>query len=1194
MVLKSLQISGFKSFPDKIKLDFEKGITACVGPNGSGKSNISDAMRWVLGEQAPSVLRIKNMEKIIFEGSDTRKAQGMAEVVLVIDNSDRRLPVDSDEVAVARRYYRSGASDYLINGKSVRLLDINKMFMDTGLGRDGYSIIGQGRIADIVTARSKDRRVIFEEAAGISKYRYSRAEAENNLKKADDNLVHLNVLHSELEGRVGPLEKEAEKAKKYRVLYEELKVNEIGFWLATLSRSKSVIRDYDYKITLVQSQQDELSLELEQFDADVNQLETRDAELLAGKDESIRNASSLEEQAARLEGDAAVIDNDISHCERDIKRIEDEIEQSHQADSEILEQIAAKESELEEKRSAVKEKTEYSATLREQAEKLSDSESNCSEELSKLINEQGRITADMSGYRVSLAGTQTQLSELDERGKTIDESLASYKQSIDQLSQRLEISKQAQEKAKNKVDELTNAVSGIKMKLSRQQSKMEESRQIFENLRVEALQSRKQAQLIEDLEKNLEGFQYSVKKVMQHAQSGGLRGIHGPVSRLIEVPDEYATAVEVALGATAQNVVVDNEDDAKRAVEYLKQNKAGRATFLPISTIKPKFLNEKGLSDCIGYVGIASEFVSCGEKYKNIVADLLGRVCIVETLSDAIEMARRYRHSFRIVTLDGQLMNAGGSITGGSISKKTGLISRKSELEKLRASADEFERKAAEAQQEYERLKQRAAADEAQLVGAQGELTTAQEDRMRFEADARITESQIKINREEMQQLEREAQGADDRRARINEQQIALSSSIAECEAALAQLTEKISERSGNAEQIGAERERLSAVMNETGLEILALTKEEEAILSIIASLNERRVQDKGKESVLSEQKKEAGSKIVELRMEADKLRAEAQLKKDKAAETREGVSNIERQRDSISARIKELRQGSRDALAKREGFVREIERLSGKKDQLSAELDNVTAKLMEEYGMSQREAAEHYEPAEDEPAAKRTVAELRSKIRSLGHVNLGAEEEYKEVFEKYTTYKTQMTDIEKSKAELLKMIDELTENMKQKFSESFKIIDKNFSEIFPELFGGGSARLELTDPEDCLNSGIAIEITAPGKSPKSDTESFSGGEKALIAVAIYFAIMKVNPSPFCVLDEIDSALDEHNVDNIARYIDRMSDTTQYIVITHRRGMMEAARMLYGVTKKNDGVSRLIKLNISEVEEKLGMTSDNT
>lgn len=1192
MVLKSLQISGFKSFPDKIKLDFEKGITACVGPNGSGKSNISDAMRWVLGEQAPSVLRIKNMEKIIFEGSDTRKAQGMAEVILVIDNSDRRLPVDSDEVAVARRYYRSGASDYLINGKSVRLLDINRMFMDTGLGRDGYSIIGQGRIADIVTARSKDRRVIFEEAAGISKYRYRRAEAENYLKKAEDNLVHLNVLMSELEGRVGPLEKEAEKAKKYRVISEELKGNEIGLWLATISRSKAALRDYDYKIMLVQSQQEELSGELEQFDADVNQLETRDAELLAGKDESIRNASSMEEQAARLEGDAAVIDNDISHCESDIKRIEDEIEQSKKADSEVFDEISEKEKELENKRAAIGEKEKYSEELRKQAQSLSDSEANCSQELAKLINEQGTITADVSGYKVSLAAAQSQLSELDNRGRNIEEALASYEKSITELEERLVLSKQAQEKAQSKVAELTNAVAGIKMKLSRQQTKMDESRQQFENLRVEALQSRKQAQMIEDLEKNLEGFQHSVKTIVKRAEAGALRGIHGPVSKLIEVPNEYTVAIEVALGATAQNIVVDNEDNLKRAVEYLKQNKAGRATFLSIATIKGKSLEERGLENCAGYVGIASEFVSCDSKYAEIVKNLLGRVCIVETLTDALEMARKYGHRFRVVTLDGQIINAGGSVTGGYISKKTGLISKKSELEKLRAAADELERKAVEAQQEFERLKQRAAADEAQLVGAQGELTTAQEDRMRFEADARITESQIKLNREESQQLRQEAGNSESRRAKLNEEQKILLAKIDESEQRLAALSEKIAQQSGSAEGIGRERERLSALMNETGLEILALTKEAEAIGEMIASLDDRRQRDKGRESVLRDQISEVGEKIRELRSQAESLRAQAQMKKDAAAQKREGVTGIERQRDAIGARIRELRQNSREALSKREEFVRETERLSGKKDQLSAELDNVTAKLMEEYGLSQREASEHYEAAEDEPAAKRKVAELRGKIRALGHVNLGAEEEFKEVFEKYTTYKTQMTDIEKSKAELLKMIDELTENMKVKFSESFKLINKNFSEIFPELFGGGSARLELSEPEDCLNSGIAIEITAPGKSPKSDTESFSGGEKALIAVAIYFAIMKVNPSPFCVLDEIDSALDEHNVDNIARYIDRMSETTQYIVITHRRGMMEAARMLYGVTKKNDGVSRLIELDISEVEEKLGMSTD--
>ena len=1188
MVLKSLQISGFKSFPDKIKLNFEKGITACVGPNGSGKSNISDAMRWVLGEQAPSVLRIKNMEKIIFEGTETRKAQGMAEVVLVIDNSDRRLPIESDEVAVARRYYRSGASDYLINGKSVRLSDINKMFMDTGLGRDGYSIIGQGRIADIVTARSKDRRIIFEEAAGISKYRYRKIETENNLKKAEDNLVFLEVKLSGLEDRVGPLEKEAEKAKKYRVISEELKTAQIGLWLAMLSRSKTAIRDYDYKLTLVESQQNELSGELEQFDAEVAQLEERENELLAGKDESMRSASSLDERAAHLEGEAAVIDNDIAHGESDIERLENEIKQSKKEDGDILSEIEQKKNELSEKTRAIEEKKKYSESLKEQAQSLANKESSCSEALSALVKEQGTLTAQVSERKVALAANRSQRTELETRSGTVKESSAEHEKNIAVLGEKLETAKTAEKKAREKVDELTNAIGGLRLRLERRRQKMDESRREYENLRVEAMQKRKQAQMIEDLEKNLEGFQYSVKKIVQHAQAGGLRGVHGPVTRLIDVPEEYAVAVEIALGGAAQNIVVDNEDDARRAIDYLKSSNSGRATFLPISAIKGRDLDEKGIESCSGYVGIASRLVSCDGKYSQIVSNLLGKTCVVETLQDAVNMAKKYGYRFRIVTLDGQLVNAGGSMTGGSLGKKSGLLTRKNELEKLRAESDALEEKSAQAQKDFEKLKESVSADEALMSGSQGELTTAQEDRMRFEADIRVLESQLSRAGEELKQLKEEAETSRERLEKLSGEEEKLEKDISAFEEKLEALSEEIAQHSGNAEEMAKQRAEIADKMNVAGLSVLALEKESEGIEGLIGSLEERRQRGSGRDMQLREQITAAKKSISEQKENAEALREQAQASKEKAAKIREGITSIERQRETIDARIRELRTGSRDALSRREEFVRETERLSSKKDQLIAEQDTVTAKLMEEYSLTRSEASEHYEPAENENAAKRTVSELRGKIKQLGHVNLGAEDEYKEVFEEYTVYKTQLDDVNKSRAELLKIIDELTENMKIKFSESFELINKNFTEIFPELFGGGAGKLELTEPEDCLNSGIAIEITAPGKKPKSDTESFSGGEKALIAVAIYFAIMKVNPSPFCVLDEVDSALDEHNVDNIAHYIERMTDTTQYIVITHRRGMMEAAGMLYGVTKKNDGVSRLIELDINEVEEKIG------
>ncbi|MBQ9993130.1 MAG: chromosome segregation protein SMC, partial [Clostridia bacterium] len=677
MFLKSLQIQGFKSFPDKVKLEFKQGITATVGPNGSGKSNISDAVRWVLGEQAPSALRIKSMEDVIFDGTNARKAAGFAEVIINIDNTERWLSPDTDEVSVGRRYYRSGNSEYRINGKPALLREVNELFMDTGIGRDGYSMIGQGKISDIVDARAHDRRVIFEEAAGISKYRHRKHEAERNLDKTQENLTHLDVILSGLEERVGPLEKESEKAKKYLDLREKYKSAEIGLWLTILNKTTDVLRDQGYKLTLMDNQRAELEEAMQQLDAEADSIYAQSNALAAKKDESLRAASEMEEQALRLDGEGAVLDNDIRRDRADIERLEEEIRQAQGEGKEIATAITEQEEKLLQLEESEREHSDKIAGLRAEIEALRDSESGQNEQLGRLTSEQNKLTLELSEHQMTVTRAQSQLGEVSLRGETIAQTIAECRSRLEKLEVDERETTQALEAVREKADSLGNTVSGYRMRLDKQRRRAEEAKQQLDSLRLDAQDKTRRANTIEDLERNMEGYDYSVRKVMQCFEKGGLRGIHGPVSRVITVEDRYTVAIEIALGAAMKNIIVDNESDGKQAMEFLKQNRAGRATFLPISVIRPRYLDERGLDECAGYVDIASHLVTCDEKYRNILDNLLGKVCVVEDIDSAISIARRFKNRFRIVTLDGQVINAGGSMTGGSLDKNIGLLSRR-------------------------------------------------------------------------------------------------------------------------------------------------------------------------------------------------------------------------------------------------------------------------------------------------------------------------------------------------------------------------------------------------------------------------------------------------------------------------------------------------------------------------------------
>ena len=1189
MFLKSLQLQGFKSFPDRVVISFVKGVTAIVGPNGSGKSNISDSVRWVLGEQGSKVLRIKNTEELIFSGTTERKAQGFAEVVLTIDNSDRELNVDADEVSVLRRYYRSGKSEYKINGENVRLQDINELFFDTGLGKNGYSLIGQGKVSAVVEARSEERRLIFEEAAGISKYRSRRTEAERNLKKAEDNMVYLQVVLSGLEEQVGPLEKESEKAKKYLELRSEREEVEIGLWLATLEKSTAALRDLDYNLTLLNSQCADIDRQIEDAENAAGALMEKSSELNAKKDEILRAAAETEEQALRTESQAALLKNDISHNLESINRLEKELEECSVSGEQQKAEIEKKEQQIEDKKNELKALEEQQKQVREKLDTLYSSISGYSKQMEALAARQNELAVKASEAKVNIASAQAQLAELNARGQIIDAGLDQRRERTERLENSKKETNEAIAAAEEKIASLSNSVAGHKMRLDKQRVKLEEIRKEAETLELDVQASERKVKMLEDLEKNLDGFAYGVKKVMEYSRRGVIRGVHGPVSRLIDVDNEYTVAIETALGNVMQNLVVDSEETAKAAINMMKREDAGKATFLPLSTIKPNRLNEPQLKNCEGYIGLGCELVSCDEKYRPIIENVLGKVAIVEDMDVGIAIARRFGHRFKIVTLDGQVFNAGGAITGGSTNaKRSGILSRRNEIEALHTTILGLKQKAQQKRDEQKELAQKASGYEAELLGAQGELSTAQDDVVAFRADLRVIEEQLAAQNRDNENLSAEKKNIAQRCLTLSEQQKVQTELLDQAESEKQRTDEEISGQSEELDALNAQRDEITQELSQIGLKSVAVTTEIEAAR---ASLDEAkaRIGTQNERSAAIE-KEIAGLKYsnTELAKSADELNAQAQAARVQAEQSRDSVGDILNERMGLEAEMTAKRKLSRELFESKEAVSREAVKCETELSRKQEEYDGIISKLLSEYEMTKREAEEKYEPAQDFRAAQKRTNELRTAMKKLEPVNIAAIEQYKEVNEKYTLYKSQIEDIEKSKAELEKLIEKLTGQMKDLFGEKFTEIAANFSSICKELFGGGSAKLELTDPSDPLETGIEISVAPPGK-VINNIDSFSGGEKTIIAVAIYFAIMKVNPSPFCILDEIDSALDETNVINIANYVKRVSDKTQYIIITHRRGTMEAASTMYGVTMQRDGESKVLELNISEIEEKLGL-----
>ena len=1188
MYLKALEIQGFKSFPDKTVLTFEHDVTAIVGPNGSGKSNISDAIRWVMGEQSTKALRGGKMEDVIFGGTALRKQQGFAEVSLVLDNTDHIFPMEESEVMLTRRYYRSGESEYYINRRSVRLKDVNELFMDTGLGREGYSIIGQGRIDEILSVKSGDRREIFEEAAGISRFRHRKEEAERKLERTDENLVRINDKLDELELQVEPLRAQSEKARKYLLLRDELRGLEISVWMDQLEKIRAAaiktLSDYENAVRQKDEAQRQVEVLYAAAEGYAAQMREKDVE-----------AEHIRFEMMQREADANLCDNAIAVLKANIQnnmensgRLQEELAAQEGRDDSIGAQIEDRRSRI---RSIIEEADALRASLADcqsQSEAAVRSAGTLAAEMEALRQKEAVESASASEAKALLSALAAAAQELLDRDEAVRQELSAAEERLSAAQAEEKAARAALEQAKEDRDALKNVISGYTLRLESRSRKAREAQDRHMKLQMEENALKSRIHMLRDMEKAYEGYSKAIKVVMGEAERGQLRGIHGPVAGLLHVEDQYTVAIEIALGAAMQNIVVDTEEAGKAAIQCLKRRDGGRCTFLPLTSIRPSEFRDRAVEREPGFVGMADRLVRFAPAYERVFSNLLGRVVIAEDMDRAIAMARKYGYRFRIVTLDGQVLNPGGSMTGGSASRSAGILSRANELERLNTQLGGVRDALAEAARGMEEARREAAAAQYEVETAQAQQRTHEDAILKLEErcahyTTQLTElrRQQENQRAELKQLEQRAAQTEADTAAARSRIEALEGSAA---ALRAEADSKAEGQSRLQEQVSAIGEQIAGL----NMKLAGLEAEQDASQKALEELE-------GLRRDMAGDREQRAKMIAELKAKNDDLNAqileqERQLQaiREENQVRNQTIQRLNSEKLALEGQRNQADRESRDKNTELLAMEREVSVLEQKKLSSAMEEKSILDKLWETYELSHEAARQQRVELESVPKAQRRIGELKKSISGLGNINLDAIEEFQRINERYTYLKDQRDDVQKSKKELEGIIADITAEMKTIFSNRFAIINQAFGETFQSLFGGGRATLELEDPDDILNCGIEIKVQPPGKALKIIT-LLSGGEKAFVAIALYFAILKVSPTPFCVMDEIEAALDDANVVRFAHYLRQMSDKTQFIVITHRRGTMEEADVLYGVTMQEQGVSRILTINLNDVERELNI-----
>ena len=1184
MYLKRLDLQGFKSFPEKVKLEFNPGVTAVVGPNGSGKSNVSDAVRWVLGEQRAKSLRGDKMEDIIFAGTENRKPLGFAEVSILIDNQDGKLPLEYSEVQVTRRVFRSGESEYRINGTACRLKDIQELFMDTGVGREGYSIIGQGRIDEILSAKGDDRRRIFEEAAGIVKYKTRKNEAVHKLEKEQQNLLRVDDIIGELEVQVDPLEKASAKAKEYLRLKEHLKQAETEAFCKDAERIGSQLEKLEQDEAAAREQMADSTQKSDSEREKAHSLREKTEELDALLQQQNDEMTELRAEMEKTEGEIRLREEQRANDAANISRIREEMaEKSRKQQENAAEQATcvskrnALKLEMDRQQNALDALEENYASL---STALTQDESKA-ESFKDEIFEQIRIGTEAKGEISKREAMKGQFLARKEQLLTEKEYTESR---LHQFSVHLQALEKQENDRREHIRYLEQELDALEHDRSHAVEQKQRAEASLSRQEKRISETRSRLSLLMEMEKEHEGFYNSVKSLL-NLQDAAERGICGAVGQLLKVEEAYETAIEAALGGALQNVVTETEEDAKEAINYLKRNNLGRATFLPVTAIKGRPLEGKNaIMAEVGVIGTAYDLVSCDEKFRQIALNLLGRILVVENLDQAVQLAKKYRHQYKLVTLEGDILNPGGSMTGGSAQKKAlHVFGRSREIRNLRealqAATDEasiMRERLLLANDDLQEIEDETVEKKMELQKVMVTLNSGSGEKEKTLADQKEAAEKLSLLQLEENQLTEQLDATE---GEIETFRKAEEDSQKAMQFATEQLEAFQSSLSG-------EKEERDALMAEITQKKIDLSSAGQSVYSMEETL--LRLQEEAAE-LEKEQKKAAEQaafyeKNTDLRQEQQedlKQKGEALSKQAEALQNSLNETAAEKSRTAESAATAEAAAAEwKETAGKLEN---EIFRISTRKEKLEEEKQRITDQMWEEYEMTLRMAREYVENLPQD-MEKRPVKEWKNKIRELGDVNVGAIEQYQEVKERYEFLTAQRTDILDAEEKLRQIIEELSQLMENQFREQFKVISENFSEVFREMFGGGKAYLKLTDADNVLESPIEIVAQPPGKNLQN-MQLLSGGERALTAIAILFSILKMKPSPFCILDEIEAALDDANVSRYARYLKQFAEETQFIVITHRKGTMEHADVLYGVTMQEKGISKMISVDFSEAEK---------
>ncbi len=1185
MYLKRIEMQGFKSFADKTVLSFEGGVTGIVGPNGSGKSNISDAIRWVMGEMSAKTLRGSNMQDVIFNGTQTRKPLNFAEVSLVLDNSEGIFPIEYNEIMVTRRVFRSGETSYKINGATCRLKDIQELFMDTGLGRDGYSMIGQGNVSQILSTKSEDRRSFFEGAAGVSKYKHRKEEAERKLTSVTENLVRINDITTELESQIKPLERQSKKAREYVVLYEEYKGLDVSLILLSVKNGKLQLSEVIEKKENLEAEINSVKSGADEFELKMADLYTENEKKDGEQSETNNALLENENSVSKIENEISIAKNNIANNEQLKVRIDSEISALNTKNEQLLHKISESEQLIKDKESEAHNLMSSFAEMQEKSGEVYGELDECSAQIDAL-------KAKIMEKSTAVASGKTQIEGLEKLRST-------YIERKNMAEREQEAKKQGSENTKKEIEENEKKIASEEEKLSAMKTRIETSEKRFfeltseektlsstlyeKQLDLKAKTSKKR--MLEDMENDYEGYAKSVKAVIK-ADELKSRRIYGTLSGLISVDKEYVVAIETALGGALQNIVVEEEADAKAAIEYLRENRLGRATFLPISSVYAKRLdNEREIKQNGGVIGVASELVKTDKKYGRIVDSLLCRTIVTDNIDNAIALSKKYGYRFKTVTLLGDVLNSGGAISGGSTSKTGGFLSRASEIKVLSKEIPELTLKIQKIEKELE-------VKRSDIENVNMQLDSFRPLAREYENDILVLKNsnehllETLKNSEEKSGILDEISNLDIELSKSQDEIASLINSVRTDENEIVSLNaeiEKLNERYAEIQQ--KKEQKAQEIMDETV-----------HMRSIEQEIATEKQNIEGYKNAIAENTDEIAKKEADkdnTRQRNDELLKEIEEKHTKIKETLEisekikvRLAEIEQEKAVILEKLKNMQSQNKEMTDKLILLQQELSRFENKEERLTSMQDGAISRLWDDYELTVETAEEIGTEITDEKASQERAQELKSKIKSLGSVNVDAIEEYKNVKERFEFLSAQKDDLESAKSNLLKVISSMQELMEEHFAKRFEEINVSFAKVFSELFGGGRGRLYLSQPENALESGIEIEAQLPGKSLQN-INLYSGGEKSFIAIALLFAILRVKPTPFCILDEIDAALDDVNVWRFATYLKNYIDDTQFVVITHRRGTMEAANTLYGVTMQEKGVTKMLTLAIDEVDESL-------